>query len=309
MDTRLLELFVAVAHRLSFAATAKDLDLDPSSVSRAIAELEAGLGLRLFQRTTRTMTLTEAGAVYLARIEPLLDEIAGARDAATLASGKPRGTLRLTASVTFGQTRIVPLLGPFRSLYPDLAIECLFTDTNLDLVTERIDLAIRLGPSVEGDVVAAKLMDTRYRVVASPAYLAAHPPLTAPGDLAHHRVLRFNLRAYRNRWLFRSPTGAIEEVPIDGDIVLSPASALMAAAIAGLGPALLPDWLVDEAISDGRLVDLFGDHRVTATTFDTAAWLIYPSRTYLPGKIRAMADFLRTRLKRPLTTDTQAPPG
>jgi DNA-binding transcriptional LysR family regulator len=259
-----LGLFVDVAHRLSFAAVAKDRDLDPSSVSRAIAELEAELGFRLFQRTTRTMTLTEAGALYLARIEPVVAEIADARDAAAQVVGKPRGTLRMTASVTFGQTRIVPLLGEFRALYPDLKVECLFTDANVDLVAERMDLAVRLAPAVEGDLIAAKLMDTRYRVVASPAYLASHPPLHQPADLGRHRVLLFNLRSFRNRWLFRNAAGDVEAVPIDGDITLSPAGSLLEAAAAGLGPALLPDWLVDTTIAAGRLIEGEGDGRLPA---------------------------------------------
>lgn len=297
MELHTLDLFVDVARRLSFAAVAKDRGVDPSSVSRAIAELEAELGLRLFQRTTRTMTLTEAGSVYLARIEPLVDEVASARDAAAQVVGKPRGTLRMTASVTFGQTRIVPLLGAFRARYPDLKIECLLTDANVDLVAERMDLAIRLAPSIEGELIAAKLMDTRYRVVASPAYLATHSDLERPADLSAHRVLRFNLRAYRSRWLFSDVSGDIESVPIDGDITLSPAGMLLEAAVEGLGPALLPDWLVDGPIAHGRLVDLFPGHRVTATSFDTAAWLVYPSRAYLPGKVRAMVEFLREQFR------------
>jgi DNA-binding transcriptional LysR family regulator len=298
MEMQSLDLFVAVARRLSFAAVAKDRGIDPSSVSRTIGDLEAELGLRLFQRTTRTMTLTEAGEVYLARIEPLVDEIAGARDVAAQVIGKPRGTLRISASVTFGQRRIVPLLSAFRALYPDLKVDCLFTDANVDLVADRIDLAVRLAPSVEGDLIAAKLMDTRYRAVASPGYLASHAPLVTPADLAYHRVLLFNLRAYRSRWLFREPSGDIETVPIEGDITLSPAGSLHDAALLGLGPALLPDWLVDESIADGSLVDLFPDRTATATTFDTAAWLVYPSRAYLPGKVRAMADFLKGQLAR-----------
>lgn len=297
MEIQRLDLFVAVARRLSFAAVANDRGIDPSSVSRAIGDLETELGLRLFQRTTRTMTLTEAGAVYLAHIEPLVDEMEYARDAAAQVVGKPRGILRLSASVTFGQRRIVPLLGAFRALNPDLKVECLFTDANVDLVADRIDLAVRLAPSVEGDLIVAKLMDTRYRVVASPGYLAGRAPLAKPADLSSHRVLLFNLRSYRSRWLFRDTSGAVESVTIDGDITLSPAGSLLEAALMGIGPALLPDWLVDEFIAERRLIDLFPDHQATATTFDTAAWLVYPSRTYLPVKVRAMADFLKGKMQ------------
>jgi DNA-binding transcriptional LysR family regulator len=293
MDLNALDLFATVARRGSFAAVAKERNVDPSSVSRAIADLEAQLGLRLFQRTTRSMTLTEAGDLYLARIEPLIEEMARARDDAMQVTGAPRGLLRLTASVTFGQMRLVPLLPAFRARYPDLRLECLFTDANVDLVADRVDLAVRLAPVVEGDLIASKLMDTRYRVVASPGYLAAHAPLSTPADLCAHKVLLFNIKAYRSRWLFRDADGREDAVPISGDITLAPAGSLLTAALAGLGPALLPDWLVDDAIAGGDLVNLFPAHAAAATSFDTAAWLVYPSRVYLPGKVRAMADFLR----------------
>jgi len=296
MNLDTLDLFVEVARKRSFAAVAKKRNVDPSSVSRAIADLEAELGLRLFQRTTRTMTLTEAGDVYLSRIEPLTEEIARAREAALQVTGQPRGLLRITASVTFGQMCIMPLLGEFRALYPHLKVECLFTDANLDLVADRIDLAVRLAPIVRGDLIVSKLMDTRYRVVASPAYLASRPPVGRPSDLSAHKVLFFNLKAFRTRWLFRDAAGHVESVPIDGDITLAPAGSLLAAAIDGLGPALLPDWLIENAIGRGELVDVLPEHRAAATTFDTAAWLVYPSRAFVPRKVRAMVDFLRVRL-------------
>jgi DNA-binding transcriptional LysR family regulator len=296
MEISDLLMFAAVARRGSFASVAKDRNVDPSSVSRAIADLEAELGLRLFQRTTRSMTLTEAGDLYLARIEPLIEELTRARDAAAQVTGAPRGLLRLTASVTFGQVRIVPLLAEFRARYPELALECVFTDANVDLVADRIDLAIRLAPVIEGDLIAAKLMNTRYRIVASPAYLADHPRLARPSDLAAHRVLLFTIKAFRTRWLFRDAAGRDEAVSISGDITLAPAGSLLTAALEGLGPALLPNWLVDDAIASGALVHVLPDHAVTATTFDTAAWLVYPSRTYLPNKVRVMADFLREKL-------------
>lgn len=297
MEIKALELFAAVARRGSFAAVAKDFDVNPSSISRAISELEAELGLRLLQRTTRSMALTEAGDLYLNRIEPLLQELSQARDAASQISGTPHGLLRVTASVTFGQMRILPLLPAFRARFPDIRMEFVFTDENIDLVSERIDVAVRLGPVVEGDLIAAKLMDTRYRVVASPTYLSTRPSLKVPADLQQHRVLLFTLRAFRSNWLFRDEQGREESVPIAGDLTLAPAGSLLSAALLGLGPAMLPNWLVDEGIASGHLVDLFPRHRVTATTFETAAWLVYPSRSYLPSKVRVFADFLKENLR------------
>jgi len=296
MNLKDLRLFVDVAVRGSFSAAARDRDLDPSSVSRMISALEADLGIRLLQRTSRQMTLTEAGARFLEEIEPLLDDFDRARDFAAGSTGRPRGTLRITAPATFGQMRIVPFLHEFRALYPDLRVECLFTDQYLDLVSDRIDLAVRLAPSIEGDLVASKLMDIDYRVVASPHYLSMSTPLQKPSDISAHRCILFTMKAFRSRWMFRDDAGLIEEIPIDGDLILSPAGSLLAAAIQGLGPALLPGWLADPEITAGRLVNVFPKHSVTATTFDTAAWIIYPSRAYLPAKVRVMIDFLRRRI-------------
>ena len=292
MNTDDLSLFVEVTRHGSFAAVAKARGLDPSAVSRAVAQLERELGARLLQRTTRTMRLTEAGERYLARIGPLLEELERAADEARGMRGRASGTLRLSASVTFGQTRIVPLLGAFRARHPDVGLDCVFTDTNLDLVADRIDLAIRLAPTVAGDMIVTKLADTRYRVVASPAYLAAAPRLQEPADLAAHRALLFPFPAYRTRWRFRGADGGVVEQPVAGDLVMAPATALIGAACDGLGPALLPSWAIDIEIAAGRLIDCFSAWDVTATTFDTAAWLIYPSRTFLPAKVRAMIEFL-----------------
>jgi DNA-binding transcriptional LysR family regulator len=292
-----LDLLLAVSRRGNFATVAKERGLDPSSISRAIADLESELGIRLFQRTTRRLSLTEAGDIYLAQIEPLVEELEHARDVAASTVGTPRGLLRMTASETFGHVCIVPLLKEFRLRYPLLKLECLFTDANLDLVADRIDLAIRLGPTVEGNLIAAKLMDTHYHVVASLDYLLSGPPLSIPAQLSNHKVLLFNIRAFRSRWVFSDAHETEFEVPIDGDVTLSSAGSMRTAALEGMGPALLPNWLIDDDIKRGKLVNCFPNHRVTATTFNTAAWLVYPSRAFLPNKIRVMIDFLRSKLQ------------
>ncbi len=297
METQNLKLLLDVARHGSFAAAARARDLDPSSVSRIVALLEAELAIRLFQRTTRRLSLTEAGEVYLRRIEAVIDEMERARDDAQRISAQPAGTLRMTTSVAFGQTCIVPLLPELRQSFPELTLELLMTDANIELVAERVDLAIRLAPNVTGDLICAKLMDTNYRVCASPAYLEAAPPIDAPSELTAHPCLLFALQDYRSRWLFRDRQDSIEEVPVGGTVVISNALALRNAAIAGLGPTLLADWLINSDIAEGRLVDIFPHHQVTATTFETAAWLVYPSRAFLPNKVRVMIDFLRKNFR------------
>lgn len=297
MDLDDLTLFAETARLGSFAAVAKARGTDPSTISRKLAALEDSLGVRLFQRTTRSLSLTEAGDLYLTRALPLIEELTRIGAEARESRARPSGTLRLTASATFGQAMILPLLPAFRAAYPEVLLECLFTDQNLDLVADRIDLAIRLAPAIEGDVIAARLMTTRYRVVAAPDYLAKAPPLARPEDLAAHKLLPFTIRPFRTRWLFRDATGT-QEVPVKGDISISPAGAILDAALAGLGVALLPNYLTDPMILSGRLTRLLPAWEVAATSFDTGAWAIYPSRAYLPAKTRAMIDFLSAALPR-----------
>ncbi len=296
MDTKSLKLMIDVVHHASFAGAARQYDVDPSSVSRTIAQIEAELGFRIFQRTTRNLSLTEAGEHYVRKVEPALQELDAAAEEANALRAGPKGRLRLTASVAFGNRCLVPLLPKFRKRFPDLQLELILTDSNLDLVGEGIDLAIRLGPELSGDVVGTRLFHTRYRVCASPAYLKKTPKLRKPADLSGVACLLFTLAEFRSRWLFRDKTGTITEVPVTGDILISNALALRDAALSGLGPALLADWLIDEDIASGRLLDLFPRHAVTATTFDAAAFALYPNRTFLPGKVRLAIDFLREQL-------------
>lgn len=296
MELDWLRMFIEVARRGSFTAVARERDVEPSSVSRVIAGLEERLGMRLFQRTTRKLALTEAGALYLSRMAPLLDEFERAGEEALAATRGAAGTLRLTTSVAFGQMKLVPLLPALRALHPALRLELLLTDANLDLVAERVDLAIRLAPRVEGDFIAARLLATRYHVCAAPGYLAAQP-LARPGDLGRHRCLLSALPEYRSRWRFRAADGQVQDVAVAGDLFTTNAVALRQCVLAGMGPALLPDWLIGPDLAAGRLVDPFPAMRATATDFETAAWLVYPSRDWLPNKVRATIAFLRSELE------------
>lgn len=296
MEIDTLKLFFEVARRGSFAAVARDRDVDPSSVSRVIAGLENELGFRLFQRTTRAMRLTEAGGAYQRRVEGLVDALDQARDQAQTMRTGLTGTLRLTASVSFGQVCIVPLLAEFQARHPNLKLDLIFTDTRIDLINDRIDLAVRLGPVTDADSIRVKLFDTRFQVCASPGYVAEFGPLDSPENLSERRCLRFDLPHFRSHWLCQKGDDPVLEVPVDGDIVTSSAIALRDAALLGLGPALLADWMIKPLIADGRLVDLLPDYDVSPTTTDTTAWLLYPSRTFLPNKVRVMIDFLKSRL-------------
>ncbi len=297
MDVESLRIFVEVIRRGSFATVARDRNLDPSSVSRVVAALEEELGTRLLQRSTRRMGLTEAGTLFFGRIETLIDELDHARDEALAVNANPVGTLRLTASVAFGHQCLLPLLPSFRALFPALKLELLLTDTNLDLVSERVDLAVRLGTSLDTGLIGVKLFNTCYRVCASPGYLARAQPLRVPENLSNHQCILFTLPEFRSCWLFRDPAGVVTEVPVDGEMMISSALALRECALAGMGPTLLAHWLIDDDIAHGRLVNLFPNYHVTATDFQTAAWLLYPSRAYLPQKVRVMIEFLKQNVR------------
>ena len=296
MELKSLELLLDVVREGSFAAAARRHDLDPSSVSRTIAAIEDDIGVRLLQRTTRRLSLTEAGELYIRKIEPLVEELERAAEEALAVSTAPTGTLRMTCSVAFGLTCLVPLLADFRKVLPDLKIDLLMTDENVDLIAERVDLAIRLAPSIDAEVIGTKLMTTRYRVCASPAYLEEYGPIVQPEDLSKLTCLLFTFPEFRSRWLFRDGRGQVREIPVSGDIAMSNALGLRQAALEGLGPALLADWLVDQDIATGQLANLFPHYDVAATTFDTGAWLLYPSRAFLPSKVRVTIDFLKARL-------------
>lgn len=298
MDTRVLSMFLEAARAGGFAAAARRLDRDPSAISRAVAQLEADLGVRLFQRTTRKVSLTEAGARFAAKIEPVLTELEEATEAARSERSQPKGKLCVSASVAFGQVCLLPQIPAFLERYPEIELELRLADENVDLVAERIDLAIRLAPSVEADVIAAKLAPTRYRVCASPGYLDAHGAPHSPSDIADRPAVCFDLPGFRSLWQIRRSDGETDDVPVTPRLTITSALAVREACLLGLGPALLADWLVRDDLAAGRLVDLFPERDATATTFDTAAWILYPSRRFLPRKTRLMIDFLRETLGR-----------
>ncbi|MEM8792863.1 MAG: LysR substrate-binding domain-containing protein [Pseudomonadota bacterium] len=296
MDLNALTTFLAVIRHGNFSDAARAAGVEPYAVSRTIAALETKLGVRLFQRTTRKVSLTEAGEVYRDRVAGIIDELEHAGEAARDLGRSPRGVLRLSTSVAYGQRRIIPLLGAFRKAFPDITLELVQSDANLDLVAERIDLAIRLAPLVEQDVICTKLHPTRYRVVASPL-MAEKIGRIDPSGLSDMDVLLQSLPGYRSEWNFRVGDGPVSGVPVRGRLMFSTPMALREAALAGLGPALLADWMVAEDFGFSRMVDLFPEYEVTATTFETAAWLIYPSRTFLPAKVRVAVDFLKAHLR------------
>jgi len=297
MEIETLRTFVEVMRRGNFAAVARDRNVDPSSVSRTIGALEQQLGARLFNRTTRHLSPTEAAVAYLDRIEPMIDELERAALAVADSGDKPRGVLRITAPVTFAQVNLVPLLPEFARRYPELSFELLLTDTLLDLVQERVDIALRLGRLADSSLIAHRLCDMAYTVCASPEYLKRAGRPKTPSELERHECMRYPVQGYGARWRFRSGEGPVSEVAVRGRVVVSNGMALRQCAVAGMGIIMLPRWNVAQELRTGVLVDIFPDYRATASEFDVAAWLLYPSRSYLPMKVRVYVEFLKEKFK------------
>lgn len=298
MDTSTLAIFVETVRKRSFAAVARDRNVDPATISRAIASLEQELKLRLFQRTTRTIQPTEAGMVYFERVEPIVGELARAQLAAADVNERPQGTLRVACPVSFGELNITPLLPAFAALYPELQFDLILTDVALDLITEHLDIAIRVGPLHDSTLIVRKLCPMIARVCATPEYLRRHGRPATPDDLLHHRCLLLALPGFsRNNWKFTDGQGRTKEIAVNALLRTSNAMALKQCALADMGITLQARWMVGKELRDGRLIDLFPEYQVTAALDDAAAWLLYPSRTYIPQKVRVFVDFLRDKFK------------
>jgi len=296
MNLVALDIFVDVMRKGSLSAVARDRDLTPSSISRAITALELELGTRLFQRTTRSVAPTEAATLLLTRIEPHLDGLRRAHEAVVDASGSVRGALRITASTSFGVQCIGPLLSEFSRLHPALKVELHLTDVVVDLVAERYDLAIRHGPLPDSSLIAQTLTVTRYFVCASPDYLQRMGQPQEPRDLASRLCLTFPLPGFATAWRFRDAHDRVSEASVTGGIVVNSGQVLRQCALDGAGVALLSDWLIGDDLASGRLVDLFPHYTVSPTNFQTGISAVYPSRKHVPRKVRVLVDFLKTHL-------------
>lgn len=299
MNTADLDTLLVVIRLGSFAAAARELHVDPSSVSRTISALESELGTRLFQRNTRQLTMTEAGALLVERVGPLLEELEQVRHAAADTAAQMQGTLRITVSNAFGMRRVVPLLPAFYKAHPALHLELIITDAIVDLVAERIDIAIRIGALRDSSLIALPLLPLRYRVVASPAWLdSLDDPLRTPEDLAGRHCLSYSMQGFRDRWFFNDSQGGRKTaVTVKWRVLSANGLALRECALAGLGFALLPDWLISDDLPTGRLVDLFPQYEVTIGDAPTGVWLLYPSRSYVPVKVRSFIDFMREAMR------------
>jgi DNA-binding transcriptional LysR family regulator len=298
-----MEVFARVVREGSFSAAARSLSQTPSAVSKQIGRLEDRLGARLFNRTTRRLSLTEVGAAFHERAERILTEIEEAEQAVSHLSMAPRGTLRLDVPTGFGRLYVAPLLRDYIDRNPEVRVDVTLNDRYVDITEESIDLVIRIGELSDSSLIARRLAANRRLVCAAPDYIARHGQPMRPANLAQHNCLVYTYRAQRNDWPFLSQDqdpAKPQIVRVSGNLETNNAEALSAAALAGLGIALLPLWLIGPDLAAGRLIHVLPDYHGP----DSAIYAVYPPGRHLSPKVRSFVDFLAEHAAREWTWKT-----
>ena len=285
-------LFLQAAQSGSLSAAGREFGLSPASVSRQISSLEDDLGVRLLNRTSRRLSLTEAGQLYLQRAERWLQDLDEMRDEVAQLAVRPRGRLRVQARISLGTQYVAPLIPGLLARFPELDVDLWLTDTALDLTEHGIDVAIRTGQQSDSSLIARRIATSPRLVCASPDYWAAHARPAGPRDLADHNCLIYRFGEAPALWTFRGPDGRATEMRVDGNFQSNNAEALRVATLAGLGVALLPAWSIRDDLLAGRLERALDDHVATATDLDFGIYAVYQSKRHLSAKTRLFIDHL-----------------
>lgn len=297
-ETYELVVFHAVVKHASYAKAAEDLALSPSGVSRIVTRLEERLGVRLVQRTTRKLSLTEAGAAFHARTSQILLDLADAEAELQTAQLRPRGTLKVTASVVFGQLYLGPLIPELLAHFSELSIDLSLTNRFVDLVDEGIDLAIRIGSLTDSRLIARRLCNNKRILVATPGYLKKHGVPKSLADLKDHDCILFTAFSKPREWRLIGPEGPAT-VNVSGRLATNNVEVASTAAKQGLGITVGATLSVGKALLSGELVRVLSDYEFEPT----AVFAVYPSARQLSTKVRATVDFLVERMTDPPSWD------
>ncbi len=298
MDNRAGEMvvFVRVVEAGSFSEAARLLLMTPSTVSKLIARLEARLGVRLIERSTRRLVLTGEGQFYYERSQAFLGQLDETEQQIAQGGAEAEGLIRVTSSVTFGVSALEPILPDFLEAYPRIVIDLSLSDDVVDLYLDRTDIAIRVGKLQDSNLMARKIGETRRRIVASPAYLAKHGTPLTPEDLVHHNCLGFNFRRANPVWPMREG-GRIVERMLSGSLLANNGETLRRMAVAGVGVARIADYHLRGPIARGELVELLPDSDIGETDEVHA---LFRGAQFLPARVRAFLDFTVPRMQRVL---------
>ncbi len=284
-------VFSKVAKAGSFAAAAKELGLSRAMATKHVMQLENGLGIRLLNRTTRNLNLTEVGAVYLERCRQILDDMEEMELAVTRLQTEPRGLLKVCATPFFGSYHLAPAISAYMEVYPDVHVDLTLQTSNVDLIEEGFDLAIQLDELQDSSLIARSLGTSQRVVCGAPAYFKQHGIPQSPEDLRNHNCLVNLSLSPRDHWQFNIPGGETTVVKVSGTMQANVADALRISALSGLGLVILPTYMVGQDIRRNRL-------QAVLTEFVPAPLeihAVYPHRKHLSAKVRTFVDFLHER--------------
>jgi len=290
---RAFEVFVEVVRKNGFARAAEALDTSPANVTRYVSDLEAHLGTRLLNRSSRKLSLTESGEALYERARTILDDVAEAEAASSSTTLHPRGTLRINAPLSFGVLHLAPLWPRFLKRYPDIELDVALSDRVVDLVEEGYDLAIRISRVPANAYAARKLATSQNIVCAAPAYLRKHGKPKTPADLLAHACIGYRYSATADEWNFLDRQGRAHAVKVPCVMHTNNGDTARAAALGGAGIIWQPKFLIGDDLRTGRLVGLLPDYRMP----DIDILALYPSRRHLSAKVRVMIDFLADAFK------------
>lgn len=283
-----IKVFAEVAERGSFTAAARRLNRSPTAITRAIADLEARLGVRLLNRTTRAVSLTEAGERFLGGAKRVLADLAEIEQAAAGQGAAPRGELAITAPILFGRLHVLPVVTEFLEQFSEMTARLVLLDRPVDLIEERLDVAIRIGMLPDSSAIATRLGHLQHVVVASPAYVARRGTPTRPEELIAHDAIIFGALGGQ-RWGFAG--GSVRVTP---RLSVTTAEAAIDAVVSGMGVTRVLSYQAIDAITNGSVVRMLGEYE----TEQIPVHLIYPGGAHPPPKLRAYVDFAVPRLRR-----------
>jgi DNA-binding transcriptional LysR family regulator len=290
---RALEVFVEVVSKKGFARAADALDTSPANITRIIADLEAHLGTRLLNRSSRKMSLTDSGEGLYQRAKVIVEDMAEIEAIASSSALQPRGLLRINAPLTFGVLHLAPLWPKFMALYPDVELEVALIDRVVDIVEEGYDLAIRISRSGSASHAARKLATSHNICCAAPAYIKQHGVPLVPADLAQHTCIGYSYAASADEWRFSDAAGQPHPVTVNCSLHANNGDTARAAALAGAGIIWQPTFLIGADLRAGRLVPLLPGFHLP----DIDVLAVYPSRRHLNAKVRVMIDFLAAQFE------------
>lgn len=289
-DLNLMAVFAHVAQEESFSVAARKLGISRSAASKAVAKLESSLGAKLLYRSTRHLSLTEVGAAFLEHCNRIVQEAEGAAEIVENLNTRPKGILKVAASVAFGTMHIAPALSEFLTLYPEIYIDMTIIDRPVDLAEDGFDVVIRVYETLPENIVARKIAPAGSRLCATPEYFSKHGIPNRPEDLSSHNCLDYIHSGDKGVWRFTGPNGEIA-VPVSGRLRINDDDALSQAVLGGLGLALLPTFLIGKDLQSGRLRAVLSEY----LPIKRHVYAIYLPTRHLPAKVRAFVDFLYER--------------